>query len=212
MGKNKIIEEIKKILDQKQLKNLIALCLVLGFILIAINVIIPNSKILTSDKLSGKNNQGNSNNTSSTSATKDTNETVQADEKNYEDKQKIDLKNILKKMNGVGEVEVMMSFENGEQKIPAYDKNTQKSTTEETDTEGGKRVNNQDTDGSKVVMTTSDGNNQPFILTTYKPKLCGVIIIAEGAENSKTKYEIEQAVSKLYNLSLDKVNVYSMKK
>jgi len=212
LGKNKIIEEIKKILDQKQLKNLIALCLVLGFILIAINVIIPNSKILTSDKLSGKNNQGNSNNTSSTSATKDTNETVQADEKNYEDKQKIDLKNILKKMNGVGEVEVMMSFENGEQKIPAYDKNTQKSTTEETDTEGGKRVNNQDTDGSKVVMTTSDGNNQPFILTTYKPKLCGVIIIAEGAENSKTKYEIEQAVSKLYNLSLDKVNVYSMKK
>ena len=38
-----------------------------------------------------------------------------------------------------------------------------------------------------------------------------MVIVAEGAENSKTKYEIEQAVSKLYNLSLDKVNVYSMK-
>lgn len=212
MGKNKIIEEIKKILDQKQLKNLIALCLVLGFILIAINVLLPNSKILTSNKLSGNNNQGDSNNVSNTSAAKNATETIQADEKNYEDKQKIDLKNILKKMNGVGDVEVMMTFENGEQKVPAYDKSTQKSTTEETDNEGGKRVNNQDTDGSKVVMTTSDGNNQPFVLTIYKPKICGVIIIAEGAENSKTKYEIEQAVSKLYNLSLDKVNVYSMKK
>jgi stage III sporulation protein AG len=61
-------------------------------------------------------------------------------------------------------------------------------------------------------MTTNDGNNEPFILTTYKPKLNGVIILAEGAENSKIKYEIEQAVSRLYNLSLDKVNVYSMKK
>ena len=115
-------------------------------------------------------------------------------------------------MNGVGDVEVMMSFENGEQKLPAYDKNSQKSTTEETDNQGGKRVNNQNTDGESIVMTTSNGNNEPFILTTYKPKIVGVIILAEGATNSKTKYEIEQAVSKLYNLSLDKVNVYSMKK
>ncbi|WP_160688801.1 stage III sporulation protein AG [Clostridium sp. C2-6-12] len=209
MGKNKIIEEIKKILDQKQLKNLIALCLLLGFILITMNVLIPNSKIITSNKLLETNNQGNQNNNS---PIKDSNETIKAEEKNYEENQKNELKNILKKMNGVGDVEVMMSFGQGEQKIPAYDKNTQKSTTEETDNEGGKRVNNQDTDGTKVVMKTSDGNNEPFVLTTYKPKICGIIIIAEGAENSKTKYEIEQAVSKLYNLSLDKVNVYSMKK
>ena len=209
MEKNKIIEEIKKIFNQKQFKNLIALCLVLGFVLIAMNVLIPNSKVITSNKLSGTNNQEDPNNNS---ALKDSNETIQAEEKNYEENQKIELKNILKKMNGVGNVEVMMSFEHGEQKVPAYDKNTQKSTTEETDNEGGKRVNNQDTDGTKVVMKTSDGNNEPFVLTTYKPKICGIIIIAEGAENSKTKYEIEQAVSKLYNLSLDKVNVYSMKK
>ncbi|NRT27372.1 stage III sporulation protein AG [Clostridium beijerinckii] len=115
-------------------------------------------------------------------------------------------------MNGVGDVEVMMSFENGGEKVPAYDKNNQKSTTEENDTEGGKRVTNQDTDASKTVMTTSDGNNEPFILKTYKPKITGIIILAEGADNSKIKYGIEQAVSKLYNLSLDKVNVYSMKK
>lgn len=209
MLKTKIIEEIKKIFNQNQMKNLTALCLFLGFILIAMNVLIPNSKIITGNKLSVTNNQGDSN---SNSPLKDSNEKVEAEEKNYEEKQKIDLKNILKKMNGVGDVEVMISFEHGEQKVPAYDKNTQKSTTEETDNEGGKRVNNQDTDGTKVVMKTSDGNNEPFVLTTYKPKICGIIIIAEGAENSKTKYEIEKAVSKLYNLSLDKVNVYSMKK
>ena len=114
-------------------------------------------------------------------------------------------------MNGVGDVDVMITFENGEEKVPAYDKTEQKSTTEETDTQGGKRVNNQNNDNSKVVMTQNDGKNEPFILTTYKPKVVGIVIVAEGAENSKTKYEIEQAVSKLYNVSLDKVNVYSMK-
>ncbi|AWK52393.1 stage III sporulation protein AG [Clostridium beijerinckii] len=203
MDKDKIIKEIKKILAQKQLRNLIVVCIVLGFILIAMNVLLPSSKTLSNNKLSSSNTAENVNNTLITNKT---------DEKSYEEMQKTDLQNILKKMNGVGDVEVMMSFENGEQKVPAYDKNTQKSTTEETDNQGGKRVNNQNTDGSTIVMTTSDGNNEPFILTTYKPKINGVIILAEGASNSKTKYEIEQAVSKLYNLSLDKVNVYSMKK
>ena len=203
MDKDKIIKEIKKILAQKQLKNLIAVCIVLGFALIAMNVLLPSSKALSNNKVSSGVTAEN---------TEDTSITKQTDEKNYEEQQKTDLKNILKKMNGVGDVEVMMSFENGEQKVPAYDKNSQKSTTEETDNQGGKRVNNQNTDGESIVMTTADGNNEPFILTTYKPKIIGVIILAEGASNSKTKYEIEQAVSKLYNLSLDKVNVYSMKK
>jgi stage III sporulation protein AG len=203
MDKDKIIKEIKAILAQKQLRNLIAVCIVLGFILIAMNVLLPSSKNLSNNKLSSSTTAENVDNTAISNGT---------DEKSYEENQKTDLKNILKKMNGVGDVEVMMSFENGEQKVPAYDKNTQKSTTEETDNQGGKRVNNQNTDGSTIVMTTSDGNNEPFILTTYKPKINGVIILAEGATNSKIKYEIEQAVSKLYNLSLDKVNVYSMKK
>lgn len=203
MDKDKIKKEIKKILAQRQLKNLIAVCIVLGFILIAMNVLLPGNKNLTSNKLSSKVTAENIDNTAISKET---------DEKSYEEKQKTDLKNILKKMNGVGDVEVMMSFENGDEKVPAYDKNTQKLTTEETDNEGGKRVNNQNTDGTTIVMTTSDGNNEPFILTTYKPKINGVIILAEGATNSKIKYEIEQAVSKLYNVSLDKVNVYSMKK
>lgn len=203
MDKEKFKKELDKILGQKPLKNLIAVCLVLAFVLIAMNVLSPSSKSLSSNKLSSATVQESAENSTASK---------EEDEKDYEEKQKNDLKNILKKMNGVGDVEVMMSFENGEEKVPAYDKSTQKSTTEETDNQGGKRVNTQNTDGSTIVMTTSDGDNEPFILKTYKPKIIGVIILAEGADNSKTKYEIEQAVSKLYNLSLDKVNVYSMKK
>ncbi|AGX43663.1 stage III sporulation protein AG [Clostridium saccharobutylicum] len=206
MWKDKLKNELTKILKDKKLNNLIAICAVLAFALIAMNVLLPVSKKDATSKISSSTNTQNKENTNDTSASKTTSE------KDYEESQKTDLKNILKKMDGVGDVEVMISFENGEQKVPAYDKNTQQSTTEETDTSGGKRVTNQNTDGSKVVMSSSDGNNEPVILTTYKPKITGVVIVAEGAENSKTKYEIEQAISKLYNLSLDKVNVYSMKK
>ncbi len=195
---DKFKKELKKILEQKGLNTLIAICLIMGFMLIALNVLLPSKDNSITNMYSGnyKNNQNEV-------------EHVKTNEEDYEEN---NLKNILKKIDGVGDVDVMITFESGEQKVPAYDKSSQISKTEENDTSGGTRVNNQNTDGSKVVMTTKDGDNEPFILTTYKPKVIGVIAVAEGAENSKTKYDIEQAISKLYNLSLDKVNVYSMKK
>ena len=198
---DKFKKELKKILEQKGLNTLIVICLIMGFMLVALNVLLPSKDNSITNMYSGnyKNNQNEV-------------EQVKNTEEDYEENQKNNLKNILKKIEGVGDVDVMITFESGEQKVPAYDKSTQISKSEENDTSGGTRVNNQNTDGSKVVMTTKDGDNEPFILTTYKPKVIGVIAVAEGAENSKTKYEIEQAISKLYDLSLDKVNVYSMKK
>lgn len=130
----------------------------------------------------------------------------------YEKEQQESLKNILKQIDGVGNVDVIIHFEGSEVKVPAVDNNTQKSTTEETDGEGGKRVNQQETEGGKVVMSSSGGGNEPFILETIKPRISGVVVVAEGADNSKIKYEITKAVSSLYNISLEKVNVFSMKK
>ena len=208
MGKSRITDEFNKMLKDKKIRNILVICLVAVFLLIAINVFQDSSSFeskLTS--LTSKNNKSES--TASSTETLD-HKTITETE--YEEQQKADLINILKKMDGVGDVDVMIHFENGEKKVPAYDNTTQKSTTEETDNQGGKRVNDQNTDNSKVVMTTKDGENQPFILTTIKPNIVGIVVVAEGAQDSKIKYEIEQAVSKLYNLSLDKVNVYSMKK
>lgn len=132
--------------------------------------------------------------------------------KEYEEQQKTELKNILKQIQGVGNVDVMITFESDETKVPAVDTTNQKTTTEETDKEGGKRVNNSETGDSKVVMSSSGKGNEPLIVKTYKPKVVGVIIVAEGAESSKTKFDIMKAVSNIYNLSADKVNVYPMKK
>ena len=201
----KFTDDIKDFFkNNAKIRKLSVICLILIFILIFINVIGSSSSF--NKKFTSISNSGAKENTTDVS-----NDKVMTSD-DYEEKQKVDLINILKKMDGVGDVDVMITFENGEEKVPAYDKTQQKSTTEENDTQGGKRVNNQNNDNSKVVMTQNDGKNEPFILTTYKPKIIGIVIVAEGAENSKTKYEIEQAVAKLYNLSLDKVNVYSMKK
>lgn len=196
----KLIEEIRDKIKSKKINNILSICLIMAFVLIAINVILPSFSDIKVKK---------DNDIKTTNENEKNN--IYKSEEDFEEMQKNDLKNILKKINGVGNVDVMITFESDERKQPAYDENSQVSKIEESDTSGGKRVNNVNSDGSTVVMTTKDGNNEPFIITTYKPKVVGVIVVAEGAEDSKIKYDIEMAVSKIYDLSLDKVNVYTMK-
>ena len=137
-------------------------------------------------------------------------ETINTKEE-YEETQKKELKSILESMSGVGKVQVMINFKSGESKVLAYDSSKQIVSTEEKDTEGGTRVSNQTNDGTTVVMTNEGGDNEPFIVETYKPKIEGIMILAEGASDSKIKYDIQKAVSSLYGLSAEKVNVYPMK-
>ncbi|GIM27949.1 stage III sporulation protein AG [Clostridium polyendosporum] len=190
-------EKFNKSSDGQKILKLIAGCLILIFVYIAISFFSnkPVTQTFSSDTSKSEENA---------------NENVS--NFNYEEQQKNDLKSILKQMEGIGKVDVMITFESDETKVPAVDTNAQKVTTDETDKEGGKRITNQQTDGSKVVVTTSSKGNEPLIVKTYKPKVIGVVVVAEGAENSKVKYDIGKAVSNLYNLPLDKVNVYPMKK
>lgn len=198
------MKKIKKILDDflknKNVNTLLAILIIITVILIAFNIFNPS-----------KNQKGRATNETEVSGSLEENiqrETQVKDD--YEREQEEQLTNILKEIEGVGRVSVRITFESGEVKVPAYDKDTQTSVTEEEDKEGGKRVNEQKNDGSKIVMSTDENGNQPFVLQTYKPKVQGIIIAAEGAKVSKVKYNIEKAVSSLYNISVDKVNVYPM--
>ena len=193
MDFKKLKNEVSKLFKNKYMGNILAVLLVIGFILIAITILAPGL-------LSGKNEV----------LTEENNTKVNTTVSTYEDKQKIELTNILRKIDGVGEVDVMINFESGEEKVAAYDSTNQTTKTEETDTNGGKRVSDQQNDTTKVVMSSESGGKSPVILKTYKPKVIGVVITAEGAESSKVRYDIEKAVSSLYGISVEKVNVYPM--
>jgi stage III sporulation protein AG len=199
VDKDKILNELKKLLKDKKISNVLALLLVLAFVLIAINIFAP--KFITTGAESIKNEE-----------VKTEDSTSDLEVKNYEKQQKDELISILKKIQGAGNVDCMLSFESGEVKVPAYDENKQNTTTEETDKDGGKRINNQQNDSSKVVMSTKNGDNEPFILESHKPKVVGVVVVAEGAKNSKIKNDIEKAVESLYGLAANKVYVYTMDK
>lgn len=203
MDNKKASAEIKKMLSKKASFNILIVLLAILFLWLVIST-------FSGDFSSNKNYQGTGDgkNAAEVSTFSEDNAQVDGD---YEKQQTAELKSILSKIQGVGEVEVKIQFESGEVQVPAMNSDVQTSTTVEDDGEGGTRNITQQTQGDSVVMKNSGNESEPFIIKTYKPQVLGVIIVAEGAEDSKIKYDIQVAVSKLYDIGIDKVNVYSMK-
>lgn len=139
-------------------------------------------------------------------------ERIETENEDYERETQNKLKTTLEKIDGVGKVEVMITFESGEEKVPAVNINNSTNKSVEKDTEGGTRNTTQENEGSSVVITNNGDKTQPLIVKEYKPKITGVCIVAEGAEDNITKLRISKAVVDLFSLAENKVNVYPMKK
>lgn len=195
-------EKNNDFLGKKNVANLLIIFLTGVLVLITVSFF-KTSDIST---VSSKNVNNNENKTQ---------KEVEPQNKNSEDYEKTTedkLKETLEKIQGVGKVEVMINFESGEEQVPAVNVNDTTNTTQEKDNEGGVRSSTQKNNGSTVVITNNGNKSEPLIVKKYSPKVLGVCIVAEGAENKVTELRITQAVIDLFGISEDKVNVYPMKK
>ena len=122
------------------------------------------------------------------------------------------LKSVLEDIDGVGKVKVMITFDGSEEQIPAVNINDSTNNTKEKDPSGGTRDITQKNNGSTIVITNDGTKNQPLIIKTTKPKIIGVVVVAEEAKDRSIELEITQAVTRLYNVPSDKVSVFPMKK
>ena len=119
------------------------------------------------------------------------------------------LEDILSKMNGVGNVKVLITYSQTSSVIPMYSETESVSLTEETDSGGGTRKQESSNINKEVI---TDGNNKAITQTVVLPKVEGAIVIAEGGGNVTTKANIIQAVASVTGVATYKVQVFEMKK
>lgn len=119
------------------------------------------------------------------------------------------LKNILEKLKGVGEVNVMITLEDTVEKLPATNTQVTKEVTKEIDAEGGTReVNREDTN---IQMVSSTNDNALVVLKEVNPTVRGVIVVADGADDPIVLERVYEAVKTVLGISGNKVQVYSSK-
>lgn len=195
-----IIDKIKKMNDKEKIYN-IAFIGIIGIAMVFASNFFKNSTLPpVSKQVEQDVQQEVQTTTTQANAYKDYQATLQSD-----------LKNILGQIDGVGDVDVMITFYSVEEKEIAYNTNESNSTTSENDSEGGERITEQVNKDQTAIMVDKEGTNEPLILTENYPEIKGVIIVAKGASNPKVKYKLMKGVESTLDLPSYKVMVYPKK-
>lgn len=129
----------------------------------------------------------------------------------YEQRYEEQLKAALEAIEGVEDVTVVVNIDTTETKILEKNRVTQQQTTEETDREGGKRKIENHSTNEEVVIVRDGENETPIVLTTKKPEIRGVLVVAKGADNLQIKKWIVEAVTRVLNVPSYRVAVLPKK-
>ncbi len=109
------------------------------------------------------------------------------------------LTEILGHIQGVGEVEVLLTYANGEEIIYQTDNNT--STTSDSSAIR-----------SETITVVDAQRNETGLIAQVNPAVyLGAVIVCQGADDPNTKLAVVDAVSKATGLGVNKISVLKMK-
>ena len=115
------------------------------------------------------------------------------------------LKRVLSKVDGVGDVDVIINYESTAERVPAFSEDRQVSKSDS-------QVTSSETTSEKSDIATVQGNgaSEALIVKENQPEVRGVIVVAQGAEDISVRMNLLNAVTTLLNVSADKVEILKM--
>lgn len=120
------------------------------------------------------------------------------------------LEDILEKIDGAGEVKVMITYQDSGTQVVEKDKNTSANSLEESDSTGGVRSTKEQQLQESTVYEEADAGNTPFVSKELLPKVEGILIVASGGDNQKVKQNISEAVLALFQVEAHRIKIVKM--
>jgi stage III sporulation protein AG len=196
-----IIKRIKEYVQSQDKKKLIentAIVIIIGVILIIAGSALFNGKP-----------QGSQQEPRKTTGT----EEVMKQNTSAGDTTETRLRTLLSQIQGVGRVDVMITYSAAGENVPAYDTSKKNSRTDEKDSEGGTRkVTEEESENTMVYEDSPTGGKTPVILKKLSPEVKGVLVVAEGADSVTVRERIVNAVRVVLDIPAHRVEVVQRKK
>lgn len=120
------------------------------------------------------------------------------------------LEDILEKIDGAGDVKVMITYQDSGTQVVEKDKNTSENSLEESDSTGGVRSTKEQQLQESTVYEEADVGNTPFVSKELLPKVEGILIVASGGDNQKVKQNISEAVLALFQVEAHRIKIVKM--
>lgn len=118
------------------------------------------------------------------------------------------MENILSQITGVGEVAVNVTLESSTEYQYAINQKVDKTLVTEKAQDGSTRTTDEIREDAQVVMKSmTQGKDEPVIIKEIRPRVVGVMIVAQGAGDFLIKEKISAAVQTLLDIPAHRVTV-----
>ncbi|HHU90025.1 MAG TPA: hypothetical protein GXZ22_03085 [Clostridiaceae bacterium] len=113
------------------------------------------------------------------------------------------LSELLSKVEGAGQVSVMVYADTGSEQVPAYN--------DIQDTRNDERADGKSLEISETRQLALAGTDEPVILKVIIPQIKGVIVVSEGADDILIKSQLNNAVCTLLGIPEHRVQILKHK-
>lgn len=118
------------------------------------------------------------------------------------------LSEVLSQMEGAGEVTVMITLASSAEKVVEKDVEAGEETVTESDSQGGTRTTRNSTSTESSVYTGDEADGQkPYVSKEITPQVEGVVVLAQGGDNSVVVQNITEAVQALFGIDTHKIRI-----
>ncbi len=130
----------------------------------------------------------------------------------YEQQYEQALAQILRRVVGIGEVQVFVNVDSVDEVVVEKNRQDTQQVTNEKDRQGSvKQVTEMVRDG-EVATVGGNASQQPLILKKIKPRIRGVLVVAEGVERQALKQMLVEAVERTLDVPTHRISVLPAKK
>ncbi|WP_035571601.1 hypothetical protein [Halonatronum saccharophilum] len=119
------------------------------------------------------------------------------------------LKAILSKVQGSGRVDVKVTLDNSGNYTYARNYHDSNQDVSEEDSSGGIRSTNQYDNRREVIVLSQGGEERALVKREVKPEIRGVMVVAEGANDSRIKSDLFNAVRVGLGVPSHKITILS---
>ena len=191
--------------NKRKIENIVFLIILVIITIVVINLILKGDKQKSTrdENVSSKTKQ-----LASAFGIDKKEETIETSSNNSDLKKQ--LEEILKKIQGVKDVNVFINYSESSETVAMYNENSKTTNTEEADTSGGTRKIEENDTQKEVIYQENNGEKVPITQKIVSPKIEGAIITAKGAGDANVKTSIIQAVEAATGLASHKIQVFEM--
>ena len=122
------------------------------------------------------------------------------------------IEEILSVMDGVGDVQAMVTVSTSREMIVEKDEPVNRATVTESDGNGGSRSTNESSfEYETIYETYSEGNKIPYVVKQIEPQIQGITVVAQGGGNAMIQKNISDVLEALFHIEAHKIKVVKMK-